>query len=240
MPTTFNSTSYRQLRPIINTSLEQVFRECPLPADRTLLREVLRLTRTGAYLAALAMSCRTHELAIQGEALRQQGITDPVTGLDNRRGYDTNIQESFSLAREQRQPVTVISLDLNNMGQINQHVGQAEGDRWVKTTATILKQSTDRRPARWGGDEYAVVLPGAGRNEAAEWWENVHPLFDEAGIRISAGAAICHPFTSDLDSAIATTQKAAETAMQAAKKCAKPLDISAMHFHQDIIMAGRQ
>jgi len=186
------------------------------------------------------MSCRTNELAAEGEALRQQGITDPVTGLDNRRGYDANILESFSLAREQQQPVTVISLDLNNMGQVNQQKGQAEGNKWIKTAAAILMQSTDRRPARWGGDEYAVVLPGAGQDEAIEWWGNVHPLFDEADIRISAGAATCHPFVSDLDSAIATTQKAAETAMQAAKSYAKPLDISAMYVHQNTIMGGQQ
>jgi diguanylate cyclase (GGDEF)-like protein len=94
-------------------------------------------------------------------------ITDPLTGLYNRRKFEEAIENET--ARAQRYgPVSLLMIDLNRFKLINDRYGHQAGDDALKAVARVLKaccRSTDTC-ARFGGDEFAVILPHSNRTAA--------------------------------------------------------------------------
>ncbi len=93
---------------------------------------------------------------------------DPLTGLFNRRAFDERLAEELARARRYRQPLALVVLDLQGFKAINDELGHAAGDRALVAVAEALKanlRETDRA-YRWGGDEFALILPQTGGAEA--------------------------------------------------------------------------
>jgi diguanylate cyclase (GGDEF)-like protein len=93
------------------------------------------------------------------EALRNQSITDSLTGLYNRRGFMTLAEQHLQLARRNGRGFLLFMIDLDDLKPINDTLGHAEGDYALSQAGTLLK-STFRESdivARLGGDEFAVV-----------------------------------------------------------------------------------
>ncbi len=109
---------------------------------------------------------RTRELELEilkreqaEEALRNQSITDALTGLYNRRGFLVLAEQHRKLAQRKKYPLAVFMMDLDGLKPINDTLGHQEGDR-VLTQAGALIKSVFRESdvvARIGGDEFAVV-----------------------------------------------------------------------------------
>lgn len=89
----------------------------------------------------------------------QCSMTDPLTGLLNRRGFDQYAARAFSEARAQCKPVLLLFVDIDYMKQINDQGGHAAGDKAVLAAAEALRRSFRAVDvlARWGGDEFAVL-----------------------------------------------------------------------------------
>ena len=96
------------------------------------------------------------------EEVRKQAVTDPLTGLYNRRYFEENMDREAERALRLGQPFSLISLDLDHLKTINDTYGHQYGDVAIKTIADVLKskaRSIDV-PARIGGEEFNVLLPG--------------------------------------------------------------------------------
>ncbi|QSQ08719.1 Response regulator PleD [Koleobacter methoxysyntrophicus] len=95
--------------------------------------------------------------------LHQQVYTDSLTGLCNRRYFYTKLSELKSKA-----PVSLILLDIDNFKSINDTYGHLTGDRVLQQIADILQSNTRKNDiiARWGGEEFAVILPQTDVEEA--------------------------------------------------------------------------
>ena len=96
------------------------------------------------------------------EEVRKQAITDPLTGLYNRRYFEENIDREAERALRLGQPFSLISLDLDHLKTINDTYGHQYGDLAIKAISGVLKnraRSIDI-PARIGGEEFNVLLPG--------------------------------------------------------------------------------
>ena len=96
------------------------------------------------------------------EEVRKQAITDPLTGLYNRRYFEENIDREAERALRLGQPFSLISLDLDHLKTINDTYGHQYGDLAIKAISNVLKnraRSIDI-PARIGGEEFNVLLPG--------------------------------------------------------------------------------
>lgn len=120
----------------------------------------------GAEMDFLALFAKQIEMAITiadlFQAVRNQAVTDALTGLYNRRYFEEALDKEVQRAKRQKQPFSVIGIDLDYLKKINDTYGHNFGDIAIKTIAEVLKsnaRSVDV-PARIGGEEFNVLLPG--------------------------------------------------------------------------------
>jgi diguanylate cyclase (GGDEF)-like protein len=95
---------------------------------------------------------------------------DALTGLSNRRAFDEAIAEQIADARVSGRPLSVLIADLDSFKAINDEWGHVNGDSCLRQVARTLHNSVRATDAcfRWGGDEFAVLLPGADAERATE------------------------------------------------------------------------
>jgi diguanylate cyclase (GGDEF)-like protein len=118
----------------------------------------------------LARSLRYAQERHRGkEVLRSQALTDELTGLYNRRGFMALAAQQLKLAARGRRECLLISADLDGMKHINDTFGHQEGDRALRETAEVLKQTCRESDlmARLGGDEFVVLMIDAAAESAA-------------------------------------------------------------------------
>ena len=112
-----------------------------------------------AYLAAQASVSLDN--ASLHETVQAQAVTDPLTGLSNRRQFDAALEAEIGRSRRFGSDVGLVMLDLDGFKPINDLYGHQEGDRVLVEVATLLRRlvrDVDRL-ARLGGDEIAIILP---------------------------------------------------------------------------------
>ena len=95
--------------------------------------------------------------------MQQQALTDGLTGCYNRRSFDLQLQRDLHLATRMRQPISLIMIDLDYFKNINDRAGHEAGDLALRMLAEILRSELRAvdTAARFGGDEFAVILPQA-------------------------------------------------------------------------------
>jgi len=119
----------------------------------------LRLVESIASHASVALD-RTDYYKMS-EDLRKISITDSLTDLYNRRFFQDRISEEIERSRRHGLPVSLIMLDIDNFKQYNDTYGHLAGDEALRLTAATIKNSVRNidRVTRYGGEEFAVILP---------------------------------------------------------------------------------
>ncbi len=118
------------------------------------------------------------------QAVREQAVTDALTGLYNRRYFEEALEKEVQRAKRQKQPFSVIGIDLDFLKKINDTYGHTYGDLAIKTIADVLKsnaRSVDV-PARIGGEEFNVLLPGINSEGAMAAAERIRKSIEKAEI----------------------------------------------------------
>ena len=90
------------------------------------------------------------------------GVRDQLTGIPNRRSFDCLLAMEWNQAKRDKKPVSIMVLDLDNFKTYNDKFGHQQGDLALISVATVLMQSLKRPPdfvARWGGEEFVILLP---------------------------------------------------------------------------------
>ena len=132
-----------------------------------LVAEVVIWLALSFVVTILMANVRAQRLGLrrEGESARQEARLDPLTGLLNRRAFDDDLTQAIERARMTGDPLSVLVADLDDFKAFNDRFGHLEGDRVLKLAGEALRTAL-RRPDvayRWGGDEFAVILPQADR-----------------------------------------------------------------------------
>jgi diguanylate cyclase (GGDEF)-like protein len=125
------------------------------------------------YVRAQRVAMRDHSDTV--EALAR---VDPLTGLGNRRAFDETLAIEIARARASNAALSIALIDVDGFKDLNDRLGHLEGDRCLKQVADGLER-TKRSPDhvfRWGGDEFAVILPGAKGDQASTAVERISSL----------------------------------------------------------------
>ena len=138
----------------------------------------------GAVAALFLSIVRVQRLGLLAErrAARTQARVDPLTGLGNRRAFDETLSGAVAGARRADRPFSIVIADLATFKSVNDRFGHIEGDRCLRQVADALR-ATVRGPDacfRWGGDEFALVLPSTDQLDAERVAERVGAAVEAA------------------------------------------------------------
>jgi diguanylate cyclase (GGDEF)-like protein len=138
----------------------------------------LFVTRTEAQHAQWRAEQALQEAQRQSERadeFAERAERDPLTGLGNRRHLARRCGEIFPAAGRDGRPVAVAQLDIDHFKQVNDRHGHAAGDRVLVTLAQVLRENTRGRDVlvRHGGEEFVLVMPGLGIDQASEACERL-------------------------------------------------------------------
>jgi diguanylate cyclase (GGDEF)-like protein len=146
------------------------------------------------------------------DSLERLASADPLTGLANRRGGEKDIAAEISRARRQNTPLSCVLLDIDHFKDVNDTFGHQAGDYVLREVSSLLRRTVRAYDilVRWGGEEFLVVLPGVGHEQALKLAERIRqaienmPLAGIGGITASVGvAALGSDFSFDAMFAIA-------------------------------------
>lgn len=102
------------------------------------------------------------------EAIRAESLTDPLTGLGNRKYFDRMIGMAVQAALASGEPLSLLLFDIDHFKSFNDSYGHLTGDQVLRLVALSLKQTIKGQDitARYGGEEFAVVLPDTALRQA--------------------------------------------------------------------------
>jgi diguanylate cyclase (GGDEF)-like protein len=192
--------------------------------------ELARDGLTYAYVAVstmLAFCLFGYVLGRQADQLYELSSIDALTGLHNRRIAQERLHEECARVERYGGALALLLVDLDGLKAINDRSGHRAGDLALKRVAEAIRsgaRSTDVA-ARWGGDEFMVLVPSAGEGEARHLAERIRAFAMEevvAGgpaITVSVGVAVAEPTVGPL--AAEMLVRAADAALYEAKRAGR-------------------
>ncbi len=170
---------------------------------------------------------RTLRLVRSQIALRELAQTDPLTSLANLRAFRARLDDEVKRARRYRTPLTCVMADLDQLKPINDELGHAAGDRAIAQVAAVIREELRETDfgARYGGDEFIVLLPHTTAEEGRVFAERVcariratELLIGDRRLRLAASFGVaCRPADAG-DAPPESLVHAADTALYAAKR----------------------
>lgn len=156
------------------------------------------------------------------QTVKEQAVTDGLTGLYNRRYFEEEAQKEVLRAKRQSTKFTIIGLDLDHLKVINDKFGHSSGDVAIKTVADIIKKNARSidTAARIGGEEFNILLPGVDYKGGLIAAERIRKAIAETKVDVighvtaSIGVASFKEHSEDLNELL----ELADQAMYSSKK----------------------
>jgi diguanylate cyclase (GGDEF)-like protein len=180
------------------------------------------IAEVGVFAAVVALldALRTR---LRQEA--ERAVTDPLTGLDNRRAFREAAEAEIERVRRHQRSFTVALLDLDDLKHVNDTQGHEAGDQVLKLVAEVLRgrlRATDSI-ARLGGDEFALLFPETTVSEAATIFGDLMEMIPSSmrgrgwPVGVSVGAVTFQSTPASLDDAL----RQADVLLYEAKRAGK-------------------
>lgn len=139
-----------------------------------------RLENTGQFLS---------DMVRWGEQAGKRAITDELTGVYNRRFLEDVIEDHFHAAQHERTALSFIMVDLDRFREINEEYGNEMGDQVIREAVAIFRRNLRESDiiARYGGDEFTVLLPRTSLEEAFRLASKIRSEIAELQLLVEAG-----------------------------------------------------
>jgi diguanylate cyclase (GGDEF)-like protein len=168
------------------------------------------------------------ELAVANRRLATAALTDPLTGLPNRRSAMDQLEQAWSAASRSGLPLSVMVVDIDHFKQINDSHGHAAGDLVLREAAAILRASARREDSvcRIGGEEFLVICPNTNLKSAMLSAERLRASLGakriaigqtEKTLTVSIGVATRESGTADMDVLVSLADQALYAAKEAGR-----------------------
>jgi diguanylate cyclase (GGDEF)-like protein len=183
------------------------------------------LESLSAFELALTRALERRHLITENKRLfteiEKLAVTDPLTGLFNRRKLDEALDTEFERARRYGRPLSSVMIDLDGLKRINDTAGHPAGDKALEHVSKAIQGHVRRVdfPTRYGGDEFLILLPEVDKVEAAAIADRICSEIVKAEIEgvqlsVSAGVAQLLPAHENTDDFL----RAADQALYQAKR----------------------
>jgi two-component system chemotaxis response regulator CheY len=176
----------------------------------------------------LARVARTVAAVRRERSLVADALTDPLTGLANYRSLARNLELELDRARRYDLPLSLLTIDLDNLKGINDDLGHGAGNDAIRLVASVLEGVVRKfeTVARQGGDELSILLPNATEAEALQLGERLRLEVAHRHIRgrplsISVGVASREP--GDDTTTVRTLVDASDRALYRSKRAGRNL-----------------
>lgn len=166
-------------------SLEALSHNLSGPVDRKRIRETLQslvaatqeVTDTNRTLEGRLKETRGEIETLREtlEAVRVEAMTDPLTGIANRKHFEEMLVRAIDHASVQRSPLALIVIDIDHFKHFNDTYGHLTGDQVLRLVSMTMREhvKTKATLARFGGEEFGVILPETSLEEARETAEQI-------------------------------------------------------------------
>lgn len=165
----------------------------------------------------------------QLESYMVEALTDPLTGLANRRKFDQELELRFSQWRREGNPLSLAFLDVDHFKRLNDEHGHQAGDSVLSQVADILARNVRQMDlvARYGGEEFSMILPGTTLEEAKKVTDRLRAAIEDHNFpyggknlsaQVSAGLAEAM-LTNDASVLVRRADEALYAAKQAGRNC---------------------
>ena len=188
------------------TDHEADYRAMTRDGDYVWIRDVVHVVRGAegkvrslvGFMFDIRDRKRSEEQLAQLQArLEELSYQDGLTGVANRRMFDSVLEREWGEARRNRQPLSLVMLDIDYFKQYNDHYGHLQGDECLRRVAqALLSASTRARDflGRFGGEEFVMILPDTDAQAAMRVAERCRSLILDQGIA-HAGSHVGHMLT---------------------------------------------
>lgn len=160
------------------------------------------------------------DLFLRKRELEQLAWIDGLTGLANRRHFDTALEQLFLRSQHTGSTLGLALVDIDHFKQFNDHYGHLQGDDALRAVARVLRQHAARAgetAARYGGEEFAFIGPGSAQDlpallerfrQAVNALRVPHAASPSGVLTVSVGLVVCHPGQdSSLQALLATADQ---------------------------------
>lgn len=238
----------KQRRHIINSHVE-------LETERLKTKQPLATQEHLTQQARDKLAARITRERLKEEIKKAKNLAlvDNLTNLYNARGFEQRLKEEAIRSKRLGQPFAIVILDANNLGIINNTQGHEAGNAYLQQIAKILekasrtsdvasrevrlKEDNLQNTARWGGDEFGVLLFDTDLEGVKIWWKRAESLFRENNISIGAGAVMIKSEElkgedKTLEEIIKSKRHHADLAMYDAKRRSKDMQTRELVIYQ--------
>jgi diguanylate cyclase (GGDEF)-like protein len=177
------------------------------------------LARLSPFVGPATLALLAGRLAHDKADLAKLVVTDPLTGLFNRRHFTIRLEEEIGRAVREHSSLTILVVDVDYFKSVNDRFGHAAGDAVLRGISVVIRRSVRFFDvcARMGGDEFVVALQGTQDNalqtaerlrRRVESWRPAEDLPADMRVTVSIGLATLRPETPDAKELLARADRA--------------------------------
>lgn len=190
------SMGQEQAEPLLNaihTGTIEMKRLFDLPTGEFESSDII-LSRANEALLNLSMlqQQQAAQLEAKNKELVAQAEIDPLTGVANRRKFNDYIEKQFTHTQQSGEPVSILFMDVDHFKKFNDTYGHQTGDQVLSEVASLLEDLTESPTlvCRYGGEEFAIIMPDTDRFTAAKKAEEIRLGISEKTIISDEGQSL--------------------------------------------------